>query len=63
MTHEMYCKDAGAASCRGHVKADDLDEFKAKLLTHLDKKHGVKEPNDTLVDYLMRVTEERSTSS
>jgi predicted small metal-binding protein len=53
MSYEVYCKDAGAASCRGHVKADSEDDFKSKLLTHLREKHGVVTPNDTVVDYLM----------
>lgn len=53
MTHEFFCKQAGAISCGGHIKADSEEEFKSKLLDHLAKKHGVTEPNDTLVDYLM----------
>lgn len=59
MTHEFFCKDAGATSCSGHVKADNEEEFKTKLLDHLAKKHGVTEPNDTLVDYLMSQTKTR----
>jgi predicted small metal-binding protein len=55
MSYEIYCKDAGAASCRGHVKADNEEEFKSKLLAHLREKHGVTTPNATLVDYLMSV--------
>ncbi len=55
MTHELYCKDAGAVSCGGHVKADNEQDFKTKLLDHLAAKHGVDQPNDTLVDYLMSV--------
>jgi predicted small metal-binding protein len=50
---EIHCRDAGAVSCRGHVTADDEEEFKQKLLAHLAKDHGVEHPNDTLVDYLM----------
>lgn len=53
MTHEFYCKDAGAVSCRGHIKADDEETFKTKLVDHLAAKHGVTEPNDTLVDFLL----------
>lgn len=56
MTHEFYCKDAGATSCGGHIKADNEEEFRSELLDHLAKKHGVTEPNDTLVDYLMSRT-------
>lgn len=52
MTHEFFCKDAGA-TCGGHIKAADEATFKDKLVDHLAKKHGVTEPNDTLVDYLM----------
>lgn len=58
-THEFHCKDAGATSCGGHIKAENEEEFKGKLLDHLAKKHGVTEPNDTLVDYLMTQTKTR----
>lgn len=63
MTHEFFCKDAGAATCGGHIKAENEEEFKAKLLDHLAKKHGVTEPNDTLVDYLMSRTSTESTTT
>jgi len=55
MTIDFNCKDAGAVSCGGHIKAESEDDFKVKLLDHLEKKHGVTEPNATLVDYLMSV--------
>ncbi|MFP5299303.1 MAG: hypothetical protein ACLGHL_09990 [Actinomycetota bacterium] len=51
----MRCIDAGAASCGGHVKGENEAEFKSNLLKHLAEKHGVSEPNDTLLDYLMGV--------
>jgi predicted small metal-binding protein len=54
MAYEIRCRDAGAF-CRGHVRADDEQEFKAKLLEHLERAHGVGHANDTLVDYLMTV--------
>ncbi|MBA3629161.1 MAG: DUF1059 domain-containing protein [Actinobacteria bacterium] len=55
MTHELYCKDAGAVSCGGHIRGADEDEFKRNLVAHLEAKHAVNEPNDTLIDYLMGV--------
>ena len=58
MAYEVRCRDAGAVSCRGHVKAADAEEFKAKLLDHLRDKHGVGTPNDTVVDYLMSIAGE-----
>lgn len=56
MPREFYCKDAGALSCGGHIKAENEEDFNQKLLEHLEKRHGVSEPNDTLVDYLMSVS-------
>jgi predicted small metal-binding protein len=55
MSYDLRCRDAGAVSCRGHVRGDDEEEFKVTLLAHLRDKHGVERPNDTLVDYLMSV--------
>lgn len=55
MTYEIRCADAGAISCGGHIAADNEEEFKTQLLQHLADKHGVSEPNGTLVDYLMSV--------
>ncbi|CAN5689311.1 hypothetical protein BH24ACT26_BH24ACT26_02580 [soil metagenome] len=60
MGHELYCKDAGAVSCGGHVTGADEAEFKSNLLAHLKDKHGVDKPNGTLVDYLVGVAETRS---
>ncbi|MBA2274932.1 MAG: DUF1059 domain-containing protein [Actinobacteria bacterium] len=57
MTHELYCKDAGAVSCGGHITGANEDEFKSNLVAHLEAKHAVNKPNDTLVDYLMGVAE------
>ena len=57
MAYDFRCKDAGAA-CRGHIKAKDEDEFKQKLIDHLKSKHGVDRPNETVVDYLLSVTQE-----
>jgi predicted small metal-binding protein len=52
--YDFHCVDAGAPSCRGHVKADSEEELRAKLTEHL-KKHDVHEPNDTLLDHLVAV--------
>ena len=63
MTYEVYCKDAGAVSCGGHVKAETEDEFKQKVVEHLKAKHGVDTPNDTLMDYLMSARREEGKAS
>ena len=63
MSYELRCRDAGATPCSGHVRAEGDEEFKAKLLEHLRRKHGVEQANATVVDYLMSVAtgQERTT--
>ncbi len=57
--YEFRCADAGATSCGGRVAAQGEDELRKKLAKHVAKKHGIKEPNDTLVDHLVAVTRRR----
>lgn len=54
--YDLRCVDAGA-SCRGHIRADNEDEFRAKLADHLKKKHKVEVPNETVIDYLAAVAQ------
>jgi predicted small metal-binding protein len=56
--YDLRCRDAGALSCRGHIRADDEHEFKEKLVDHLAGKHDVEVPNDTIVDYLVSMARE-----
>lgn len=58
MRYEFRCVDAGAPSCRGHIKADSEEELRSKLTRHLEK-HDVQQPNDTLLDHLVAVTDQR----
>lgn len=63
MSYEFYCKEAGAATCRGHITASTEEELKAKLADHVRKRHGVTEPNQTLLDHLLAVTRGRTDSA
>lgn len=57
MTYHFRCVDAGARSCRGRVRAETEGELRDKLAQHLTS-HGVTEPNDTLMDHLVKTTME-----
>lgn len=58
MAFDVRCKEAGA-HCSVRVRADDEEEFKEKLLAHLEKKHAVKVPNATVVDYLVGLAKDK----
>ncbi len=53
MAHEFACADAGAIGCSGKIKAADEEQLKAKLLEHVQKKHGIDAPTQTILDHLL----------
>lgn len=61
MTYQFSCVQAGAPSCRARVSAATEEELRQKLAQHLTR-HGVTEPNETLMDHLLKVTTERGGS-
>lgn len=61
MTYHFSCAQAGAPSCGGRVSAATEGELRQKLAQHLTR-HGVTEPNETLMDHLVKVTIERGGS-
>ncbi len=52
MSYEHSCKKAGAEGCGYTVRAGSEEELKAKVITHAQKKHGVKNMTDTIYSYL-----------
>jgi predicted small metal-binding protein len=59
MSYEVRCADAGASSCGGRVTAASEEELRAKLAQHLKERHGVDEPNETIMDHLVAVSRQR----
>lgn len=53
MAHRFVCKDAGALPCGAKITASSEEEMADKILEHVKKKHGVENPNQTLVDHLL----------
>lgn len=61
MTYRFRCVEAGAPTCGGQVTAETEEELRGKLAQHLTK-HGVTEPNETLMDHLVQVASGRGGS-
>lgn len=62
MKFSYRCRDAGAYACGARFKARDEDDLTAKLTEHL-RKHGVAEPDETVLDHLRAVAKEEAEPS
>jgi predicted small metal-binding protein len=59
MGYEVRCADAGATPCGGRITAASDEELRAKLAQHLKERHGVDEPNETIMDHLVAASGQR----
>lgn len=52
---EHRCSNVGAFPCKGHFKADSMDDLLRKVAEHLQDRHEVKAPTKTIMNYVAKM--------